>query len=198
MDAYRAEVLDKEDNEPEGTGGNLRKFLFDIFETLILAVLLFAGINALTARIRVESISMEPTLYEGDFVIVNKVAYRLHPPARGDIIIFRYPPNPTSEPYIKRVIGLPGDVVRVQGGKVFVNDERLVEPYIMAAPNYTNTWIVPEGSLFVLGDNRNNSSDSHSWGMVPYENVIGRAEVIYWPPEEWRLLGQSWAAAAQP
>ena len=199
MEPYRSEtILDGKTEEAESGRVKFGRFLLDFFETVVLAVLLFLAINAVSARIRVESISMQPTLYEGDFVIVNKMAYKLGQPERGDVIIFHYPPDPTREPYIKRVIGLPGDEVRVGDGKVYINGEPLNEPYIKAPPNYANSWLVPPDSLFVLGDNRNNSSDSHSWGMVPLENVIGKAEVIYWPPSEWALLNQDWAAAAEP
>jgi signal peptidase I len=141
---------------------------------------------------------MQPTLFAGNFVIVNKLAYKLGTPGRGDVIIFHYPPDPTREPYIKRVIGLPGDKLRVTGGKVYVNDLPVVEPYISAPPAYEGAWDVPADSLFVLGDNRNSSSDSHSWGMVPIKNVIGKAEVVYWPPQSWQLLNQATAVAAEP
>lgn len=174
----------------------LRRFLLDMIETLLLSLALFSVINAISARIRIESISMQPTLYAGDFVIVNKLAYKLGHPSRGDVIIFRYPPDPQREPYIKRVIGLPGDLVRIADGKVYVNDTLLEEPYISASPAYEGSWRVPEGALFVLGDNRNSSSDSHQWGMVPLENVIGKAVVVYWPPTAWKLLDTSIAVAA--
>lgn len=174
------------------------RFLLDILETVLLSLVLFLAINAVSARIRVESISMQPTLYAGNFVIVNKLAYKLGTPGRGDVIIFHYPPDPDREPYIKRVIGLPGDHVTVENGGVFVNDVPLREPYIAAPPRYENSWVVPPDSLFVLGDNRNSSSDSHSWGMVPVKNVIGKAEVVYWPPQAWKMLDPNTAAAAEP
>lgn len=196
MDELEITPPENETPAPEPTSGGLRRFFLDVLETVLLAVVLFLGINAVSARIRVESISMQPTLYAGDFVIVNKMAYKVGSPGRGDVIVFHYPPDPEREPYIKRVIGLPGDEVQVGGGAVVVNGSPLREPYIKAAPNYEGTWHVPEGFLFVLGDNRNNSSDSHSWGMVPLENVIGKAEVVYWPPSEWQLLNQETAAAA--
>lgn len=199
MENFRAEIIpDQSPEEPEEGRSGFRRFLLDVLETVLLSLVLFLGINAVSARIRVESISMQPTLYAGNFVVVNKLAYKLGEPKRGDIIIFHYPPDPEREPYIKRLIGLPGDEVRVEDGKVFVNDIPLQEPYISAPPNYENSWVVPEDSLFVLGDNRNSSSDSHSWGFVPIENVIGKAEVVYWPPTAWKLLNQSTAYAATP
>jgi len=199
MQNFRSEVFpDPDPHDSRLSGGGLRRFLLDMLETIVLAVLLFAAINSVSARIRVESISMQPTLYAGDFIIVNKIAYKLGTPGRGDVIIFHYPPNPQIEPYIKRVIGLPGETVTVSKGKVHINGVPLEESYIKSPPNYEGTWQVPPDSLFVLGDNRNNSSDSHAWGMVPFANVIGKAEVVYWPPSQWRVLNQSTAAAAAP
>jgi signal peptidase I len=198
LENFRTEAIpEPPDLDPQESGG-LRRFLLDLLETILLAVVLFIGINAVSARIRVESISMQPTLYEGDFIIVNKLAYKLGAPSRGDVIIFHAPPDPTGEPYIKRVIGLPGDTVEVNGGKVYINGVPLREPYIKAAPNYHNTYQVPQDSLFVLGDNRNNSSDSHSWGSVPIRDVIGKAELVYLPFDHWQVLNEHIAAAAGP
>jgi signal peptidase I len=199
MQSFRSEMMPDEDTQPiSGSSGGVRRFILDVLETIILSIVLFLGINSISARIRVESISMQPTLYAGDFVIVNKVAYKVGSPSRGDVIIFHYPPDPGREPYIKRVIGLPGDKITVTGGKVYINDVPVSEPYIKAPPSYEGTWRVPQDSLFVLGDNRNSSSDSHSWGMVPLANVIGKAEVVYWPPTQWKLLSENTAAAASP
>ncbi len=160
--------------------------------------MLFLAIDTATARIRVQSISMQPTLYEQDFVLVNRLAYRLGEMQRKDVIVFHPPLDAAVEPYIKRIIGLPGDTVRVVGGQVYVNDQLLQESYLKAPPGYNGVWLVPEGSVFVLGDNRNNSSDSRIWGMVPVSNIIGKALVIYWPVNHWKLLDQATAAAAAP
>jgi len=192
LEYYRSEVTP----DPEISG--YRRALMDVLETILLSLVLFLGINAVSSRIRVESISMQPTLYAGNFVLVNKVAYKLGAPSRGDIIIFHYPPDPTQVPYIKRVIGLPGDRIRIADGKVYINDQLFTEPYLTVTTQRGGTWIVPEDSFFVMGDNRNNSSDSRSWGWVPIQNVIGKAEVIYWPPQKWSLLHFPSAAAAQP
>jgi signal peptidase I len=198
LENFRTETLPEPPEQPPEEPGGLRRFLLDLLETILLAAVLFVGINAVSARIRVESISMQPTLYEGDFIIVNKLAYKLGTPSRGDVIIFHAPPDPTGEPYIKRVIGLPGDTVEVNGGEVYINGVPLREPYIKAAPNYHNTFHVPLDSLFVLGDNRNNSSDSHSWGPVPIRDVIGKAELVYLPFNHWQVLNEHVAAAAGP
>jgi signal peptidase I len=183
------------ESPPENSGG-FRKFLLDVLETVGLSLVLFLGINAVSARIRVESISMQPTLYAGDYVIVNKIAYKLGTPERGDVIVFRFPPDPAREPYIKRVIGLPGDHLHIEDGKVYINGELLIEPYLRVQTERGGDWTVPEDSLFVMGDNRNNSSDSRAWGMVPEENIIGRALVIYWPPNQWGVLSFPYATAA--
>lgn len=198
MEHFETEIIpDPEPELPdENKGGSVRRFIIDVLETVVLSLVLFLGINAISARIRIESISMQPTLYAGDYVIVNKIAYKLGEPSRGDVVVFHYPPDPGREPYIKRVIGLPGDQVVVRDNQVLVNGVALDEPYINSAPNYDGEWSVPEDSLFVLGDNRNNSSDSHSWGMVPLKNVIGKAEVVYWPPAEWKVLNPNNAVAA--
>lgn len=185
LESYRTEIVPEpaSPEEEEHQPGFLR-FILDVLETLILSVVLFAGINAISARIRVDGYSMEPTLQSGEFVIVNKLAYKIGTPNIGDVIVFHYPRDPAQE-YIKRVIGLPGDHVQVERGKVYVNGQQLNEPYIAAPPAYQNSWDVPPDSLFVLGDNRNNSSDSHNWGYVPMNYVIGKAVFVYWPPQQW-------------
>ena len=181
--------------EPEKEKSSFWRFLLDVVETIVLSVLLFAGINTVSARIRVDGFSMEPTLRNGEFVIVNKLAYKLGSPSIGDVIVFHYPRDPSQE-YIKRVIGLPGDEVKVSGGKVYVNGTQLTEPYIASPARYNNEWKVPEGGLFVFGDNRNNSSDSHNWGAVPMENIIGKALFVYWPPDQWGFIAHPAVANA--
>jgi len=170
-------------------------FLFETLQTIILAVVLYFLIDSVVARVRVENISMQPTLKEGEFILVNKLAYRLGEIQRGDIIVFHYPQNP-AEDYIKRVIGLPGDTITVKYGKVEVNGYEVKEPYIAQQPVYSGTWQVPEGSVFVLGDNRNQSSDSHSWGFVPDENIVGKSLVIYWPLNQMKVLTQPLVVSA--
>jgi len=186
--------LPEEKTSKEATGWRL---ILDIVETIVLSVLLFLAINAISARIRVDGFSMEPTLMNGEFVIVNKLAYRIGEPTIGDVIVFHYPKDPEQE-FIKRVIGLPGDEVKITAGQVIINNQALMEPYIAAPPLYDSQWLVPENSLFVLGDNRNNSSDSHNWGPVPLQNVVGRAIVVYWPPSDWGLIEHTTAVSAAP
>jgi signal peptidase I len=171
------------------TRGVVFGWLIDAAETLVLALVLFVIINALSSRVRVENISMEPTLYPDELLLVSKLAFKLGEPHHGDVVIFHAPNNP-GEDYIKRIIGIPGDQVDVANGEVRVNGIVLNEPYIAAAPGYTGSWTVPEDSLFVLGDNRNSSSDSHAWGFVPLSEVIGKALFIYWPLGEMKSLTQ--------
>ncbi len=166
---------------------NWKRFLLDVLETLVLAVVLYFGINAVSARVRVDGFSMRPTLQDGEYILINKLAYKLGEPMRGDIVVFVFPVNP-EEDLIKRIIGLPGDTITVQDGVLSINGVVMNEPYISAPPAYDGTWQVSEGELFVLGDNRNDSRDSHQWGLLPVENVIGRAVLIYWPPEEWQII----------
>ncbi len=190
MDTFQnanAEIPTQPTEEVEAAGRNYWRFLLDLAETLLLSVVLFLGINAVTARVMVEGFSMRPTLDDGGYVLVNKMAFRSSLPEYGDIIVFHFPIDPNQD-FIKRVIGLPGDTVAVRDGKVIVNDYSLDEPYIAAEPLYIGRWTVPEGQIFVLGDNRNNSSDSHSWGAVPLENIVGKAVVVYWPPPNWQII----------
>ena len=174
-------------DESSKSSQSLKQFLVDLLETIVLAVVLFFAINAVSARVRVDGFSMLPTLQDGEYVLVNRMAYRNDLPVRGDIIVFVSPQSPDLD-LIKRVIGLPGDTVKISNGKVQVNGQMLDEPYIAAAPIYNGEWNVPEGNLFVLGDNRNDSSDSHAWGLLPLENVIGKAVLIYWPIPEWNFI----------
>ena len=169
---------------------NWKRFVLDILETLILAVVLYFGINAVSARVRVDGFSMRPTLQDGEYILVNKMAYKTGKPQRGDIVVFMFPMN-LEEDLIKRVIGLPGESVSVQDGVVSINGIPINEPYINAAPFYNGEWQVPEGQLFVLGDNRNDSRDSNQWGLLPIENVIGKAVLIYWPPEVWQVINHA-------
>lgn len=197
MESFRTEMIPEPEAPQQERRSGLLRFALDILETLILSLVLFAVINAISARIRVDGFSMEPTLRTGEFVIVNKLAYKLSEPKLGDVIVFHYPRDPQQE-YIKRVIGLSGDKVLISNGQVSVNGQIIDEPYIAAAPSYQSEWTVPENSLFVLGDNRNNSSDSHSWGPVPMEKVIGKAIFVYWPPEKWGAIDHTEQASAAP
>jgi signal peptidase I len=154
----------------------------EVLETIILTLLIFWLVNSLTGRFRIEGPSMLPTLHEGEQVLVNKGAYYFDEPQHGDIVVLQSPDD--SKNLIKRVIGLPGDVIEIDNRQVLVNGVLLDEPYISEAPTNRNTWVVPEDEVFVMGDNRPVSYDSRSFSYVPLEDVIGKVWVIYWPPED--------------
>ncbi len=171
---------------------NLFQFLgFELVPNLLIAIILALFVRSFAiASYFIPSQSMEPTLLIRDRLLANRFSYKFHlaKPSRGDIVIFRYPGDERQD-FIKRVIGLPGDRVRIEDGVVYVNGEPLEEPYIAEKPAYDMPEeIVPDGSYFVLGDNRNRSADSHIWGFVPEENLVGKALVIYWPPGRIRII----------
>lgn len=160
----------------------------ELVETVLLTLVIFFMIRFAIENYRIEGESMEPNFRNGQFLLVNKVQYLIAPPERGDVIIFRYPLNPKKN-FIKRVVGLPGEKVEIRAGKVFVNGIRVNEPYPynFADYDYGPITIGPE-EYFVLGDNRPFSSDSHSWGLLPTKDIIGKAWVSYWPSDQWGVV----------
>jgi signal peptidase I len=183
---------------PAHPRGGLLKLIREVGETILIAGILFLAVNLVTARIRVEGSSMEPSLHDGEFVVINRLAYRWANPDRGEIIVFNFPLDPERR-FIKRIIGLPGDTVSVHQGIVFVNDIPLEEPYIYAPPEYDGEWIIEEGHYFVLGDNRNNSSDSQNWGSLGAEEIIGKAVIVYWPITDLGIIPHfDLVSAAEP
>ncbi|QKD83089.1 signal peptidase I [Thermoleptolyngbya sichuanensis A183] len=171
--------------------------LMEGIKTIGLSIVLALGIRTFVAEARyIPSESMLPTLEVNDRLIVEKISYHFNPPRRGDIIVFHptealKQQNPSlNEAFIKRVIGLPGETVQVTGGRVLINGQPIEENYIQSPPDYQ--WgpeVVPADSFLVLGDNRNNSYDSHFWGYVPRQNIIGRAVVRFWPVDRLGELG---------
>ena len=136
--------------------------------------------------------------YDGEYVLIDKISYLLHSPERGDVVVFT-PPN-NDRDYIKRVIGLPGDTVEIKGGRVYVNGIVLDEPYLRnVIHNDMPPRVVEEGRYFVLGDNRNNSSDSRAFGSITPQSIVGRAWLVYWPPSDWSTVPHhSYAAVPTP
>lgn len=194
----------------------MKSALREIFETIVLTILIFLLVRSVVQNFKVEGRSMEPTLESGQYLLINKATYwridgeslrsafafqpqetgapdrpryLFGPPKRGDVIVFRYPKDPSRD-FIKRVIAASGETVEIRGGRVYVDGKLQPEPFLRDSPSYSyEATKVPQGNFFVLGDNRNNSSDSHVWGMVPEENIIGKAWIRYWPPEVWGILG---------
>ena len=158
----------------------------EIIETVVLTILMFLIIRMAVQNFTIDGHSMEPSLHDAELIIVDKWSYLLHPPTRGDVIVFVAPPDPAQD-YIKRVVGLPGDVITIRNNVVFVNNKSLNEKYVAPANQGAinnkvfQNMIVPANSYFVLGDNRRGSSDSRDWGCLPTKNIIGRAAVVYWP-----------------
>ncbi|MBI3732243.1 MAG: signal peptidase I [Chloroflexi bacterium] len=176
----------------------LRSFLRETLETIALTLVIFVVIRAGVQNFRIEGFSMEPNFHDGQYLLVNKVEYLLHPPERGDVVVFRSPQN-LERDFIKRVIGLPGESVEIREGRVLIDGQALTQTYNVnpASYNYGPAKVGPD-QLFVLGDNRNSSSDSHSWGMLPHADVIGRAWLSYWPPEHWGVIQTPSFASAAP
>ena len=213
--------LDVTESEPTATGpeqakpdraANALAIIRNILETVILTAVIFLAVQSVGKTYRVEGHSMDPTLHDGQFIMVNKAVYwaldsnlapqitagigvhsgnqtfLFHPALRGDIIVFKFPQDTTRD-FVKRVIGLPGETVSIANGYVYVNGKPLSENYIEAPPQYNlAAERVPPDNYFVLGDNRNNSSDSHVWGMVPFDDVIGQAWLSYWPLADWGIV----------
>lgn len=223
-----SETAFAETEKSEGKGSAIIK---EIAETLVLAILIFFTVRAAVQNFKVEGSSMEPSLHNNQYLLVNKLSYvsvepdkvfdtvmripvvaaarlgfgddepeqsatastdqRLFPfgqPKRGDIVVFRFPRQPTRD-FIKRIVALPGEQVEIKSGIVYVNGQRLAEPYILENSTYTKpAETVPLNHYYVLGDNRNNSSDSHVWGAVPIDNIVGRAWFTYWPWKQFGLI----------
>jgi signal peptidase I len=175
-----------ETGQPQSSISQGSSLFREIVETLLLTAIIFVLVNTITGRFRIDGSSMEPNLHDGEYVIVNRIVYRLHLPERGDIVVFK---REGTREFIKRVIGLPGDMVEVRSGHVYVNGVALQEPYIAQPPAYTmEPRKIGPNEYFVLGDNRNNSSDSHNWGTVPLSVIDGKAWITYWPPKNWGIV----------
>ena len=155
-------------------------------ETLLVAGVVYFSLEFATARFQVEGPSMQPGLRTGQYVLADKLAYRLGSPQRGDLVTVR-PNVPGSPEYIKRLMGLPGDTLAVKSGALWINGAKVVEPYIAEPPRYIGAWQLGPDDYFVLGDNRNDSDDSHIWGSVHRPAITGKVVLIYWPFNQLRL-----------
>ncbi|MCH8920514.1 MAG: signal peptidase I [Chloroflexi bacterium] len=197
--------------ERRSIGRSFAHGLREVAETIILALLIFLLVRAVVQNFQVDGGSMQPTLETGWYLLVSKAAYweinletvnKFLPfvdpgddpiryvfggPQRGDVIVFKAPGQ--QRDFIKRVIGEPGETLQIRGGIVYIDDQPLTEPYIKARPSSDfGPVVVPTDCYFVMGDNRNNSSDSRGWGAVPKDNIIGQAWLTYWPFSSFGLV----------
>lgn len=212
--ASSPEAESEQDTSPR-TDRKQGSMVREIIETLLLALIIFVAVRAVVLNFRVDGLSMTPSLQNNEMLLVNRNAYAsfdtwalidwlpmvdnenenivhlFNPPERGDIVVFDAPVSNADKPFIKRIIGLPGDTVEARDNHVYINGQQLNEPYLEGEL----TWCrgegqscapvtVPEGSVFVMGDNRDNSQDSRSFGPVPIDNIIGKAWLLYWPLDE--------------
>lgn len=170
--------------------GSSGKVFREVLETILIAlVLAFLVRTFVVESFMVDGRSMQPTLQHHERLFVNKIVYRIGSPTRGDIIVFRYPKDPSRD-FIKRVIGLPGDEIEIRrGGALYVNGEYYDEAYILEEdPRGYLLTEIPDGEYFVMGDNRRNSEDSRFFGTVPIGNIKGKALLVYWPLADLRTL----------
>lgn len=168
---------------------SLKEHFVDFFQTLVVFAAIATVIYLFIAQPhKVSGLSMFPNFHDGDYIITDKVSYRLGPPQRGDIVVFKNPLN-ESQHFIKRVMGLPGETIKVQAGHLYINNKLVDEPYLKSGV-ITNQGsflkegvnvTIPEGSYAVIGDNRQFSSDTREWGLLPKEKIIGKVLIRYWP-----------------
>ncbi|MEE8414395.1 MAG: signal peptidase I [Dehalococcoidales bacterium] len=171
----------------------LKAFFRDALTVIIIAGVLVAGLQLAAQKFIVDGPSMDSSFRNGQQVLVNTLIYRFQEPERGDIIIF-HPPENEKEDYIKRIIGLPGESVEIKEGVIYIHKDNgsmipLNEPYVVHTARLSFKGdTIPANKYFVLGDNRNNSSDSRNGWTVPFQNIVGKAWLSVWPPNDWGLV----------
>jgi signal peptidase I len=164
------------------------RLIRELIETIAFTLLIFLVIRFAAQSFRVDGASMEPGLHTDEYVLVNKVAYLFHDPQRGDVIVFHYPLDTTKD-FIKRIIGIPGDTVKTTSDTVSINGQILHEPYISTPFNYdSSTRKLGPGEFFVMGDHRDNSLDSRTWGPLNRSYIVGKAIAVYWPLSNWEWI----------
>lgn len=217
QDSVEDQEPDSESDAQRAKERDTRATAWEIIETILLALLIFLMVRGVVLNFRVDGSSMEPTLSNSEMLIINRRAYTsldfdswfaflpgveddqrddgsylFSPPKRGDIVVFE-PPGGDSDPYIKRVIGMPGETIEIHDGAVYIDGVQLEEPYVSSSTSWQGrgeprSVTVPEGEYFLLGDNRANSSDSRVFGTVPQQNFIGKSWIAYWPPGKMQIL----------
>ncbi len=185
MHCLREETTDPSQKTQKEAMHTLTTIVRELFESIIPAVIIALLLNMFVVQpTKVRGESMEPTLHTNEYLLVEKISYRVHPPRRGDVVVFKYPRD-EQENFIKRVIAVPGETVEIVSGRVYIDGQPIAEPYLLQIPRESMPpTVIPEGKLFVLGDNRLNSNDSRFFGMVTLEEVLGRAWLRYWPLDE--------------
>ncbi|MFZ5933043.1 MAG: signal peptidase I [Patescibacteria group bacterium] len=177
----------------------LGAFFLDIIEVIVFAVAIFLFVYLLILQPhKIKGASMDPNFPDGEYLLTDKVSYRFGEPKRGDVIVFKAPTN-DGEEFIKRIIGLPSETVKLENSKIYINGKALEEPYIKSGVFTSGgsflaegkSVTVPEDEYLVLGDNRPHSSDSRAWGFVPKKKITGRAWLIYWPPKKAGLVAKA-------
>jgi signal peptidase I len=200
-DPHLADIQDLNRKPQSSTSKSIVR---EVLETLVITALIFFAVNSVTGRFRIYGASMDNTFRNGQYIIVNRLAYKLGRPERGDVVVFVPPGHPESSfwerllgvpgetDFIKRIIGEPGDKVRIEGSRVFINGKPLDEPYIREPmnPAQVQDWTLGPGEYFALGDNRNFSKDSRDSSVGPIEGsrIVGKVLIVYWPLAEWKLV----------
>jgi signal peptidase I len=172
-----------------------KSFLRDTLEIVFLALVLYVVIQYAVQTVHVLGSSMYATLHDNDLLVASKISYKLHPPQRGDIVVFK-PPDEASRDFIKRIIALPGERIHIANSVVYINGQVLREPYLPEKWTYNNNWpnsgqdqLIPPDEYFVMGDNRNHSSDSRTFGPIELDSILGKAEIRIWPLGQLGFLG---------
>ncbi|HLX56233.1 MAG TPA: signal peptidase I [Ktedonobacteraceae bacterium] len=164
------------------------RLIREVIETIAITLLIFLVVRFAAQSFRVDGESMQPGLQTDEFVLVDKLAYLFQAPQRGDVIVFHYPLD-TSKDFIKRIIGVPGDTITTTSDTVIVDGQVIDEPYISMPFNFeSKTWKLGPGQFFVMGDNRDNSLDSRTWGPLGRSYIIGKATAVYWPLNNWEWI----------
>jgi len=179
-----------------------KSFLRDTLEIVFLALVLYVVIQYAVQTVHVLGSSMYATLHDNDLLVASKISYKLHPPQRGDIVVFK-PPDEASRDFIKRIIALPGERIHIAKSVIYINGQVLREPYLPEKWTYNNNWpasgqdqLIPPDEYFVMGDNRNHSSDSRTFGPIELDSILGKAEIRIWPLGEVGFLGAKPTLAA--
>ncbi len=178
----------QDENGPQPKINRARQLVREVVETLLLMLAIYTFVNLTLPQYMVEGSSMEPNFHDGQRLVVSRVAYMLGAPQRGDVVVLRNPTDPDGKDLIKRIIGQPGDHVVIENGAIYVNGVRLEEPYIKDMGHYSGEWALGADEYFVLGDNRNNSRDSHFFGPIKRTLIVGRAWISLWPPQSWGVV----------